>query len=1458
MVFSPRRQLKLCQKNYYLFLINKTKTKHTKFSGLGEPHIDFASIVAPWYTGPVWQKMPLFPWMDQKTLRLSDVYTKMEMETYSGRYKNKTVIPLNHYKDLFKDIKPNGTRILVKGDPGVGKTTFVQKVAFDWATKQLVQFDVVLVVKLKFTDKTQSIASMVKNQIETLWENDRISEADVAGYMKSGRDRVLLVLDGLDEINLKQYSQVQEVLLGERYRKCCILATTRPHVAETLYNKMTNIAKIKGFSREQAKQFVGNILDEEELVQFLGQLEKRKMSQMHQVPLIVQALALMFRQYEQLPRTYTITYDELVFFLRKSCKQSKDLTEDELQAAMNEVNELAFKGLIREDKKLVFSRDEIKDDNVRKLGILTAEKAGSGFKPTEVLQFAHLTIQEHSASDHVVKRLLSDDRGPWEALIEQFHKDASTKDQELPEIQRRKFTTTHPIPEETDELGRKNMIVKSALQKLLTEALSRPDIEKEFRYFLHKLVEAGVYDEEIDFTRIYQVFTSYPGADKVLTEEEQRVLAHYLLRELLMETPKEWRAHEKSWLKMLLRKTKEKQNPTLLKNYILDQKEMYQWLASNPEMGKQILIQVANFHKIHHSHPELLKESQFNMPYQYIAQEFSQLLERVEYDKTLFRFIIGKLANNPAVRDVILQEMASLVIQHSFDPDTGGILPITEMVRYISDLKSESLPQDENGNLTESDPYLVTPVLVHLISTMKYSNAENLEPDTPCALKVLGGGEDFIISEFTQKVITHIKHLRNIHIVEMGGILPLNQDQHLLMIYKDFTMVLYQSPHIVSMELRDIDPKLTGILTQNLPLSVQRFSVSVHEDIHSHPRGTLAFPSEVHLVCLQLHNCLSRVGDLFRNTNFPSLKKISIKNDGDGWEVSQPLIWSKEDAQSLLDAVRTGRMPDLAELNIRDCCLRGCGPEFVEILKSESFCMAKFPGAKLTIEDGKIILKNIREGNLDHIELLNLLDDGEISLLKKDFERACEQREITLEMNSSPSDIGLLKYDYIKELAGKDVALVVTRLQSTFTTEQAQTLKSLFSSLTTQQTHSMMTLFFSFTPKQKQSIKTLLSSFTAEQAQTLFANFFQNKSRVQVESSENMEVNAVPGDTGNDVASPLTTLVYGVIQEHIGKDAAVVVARIVSRLNQDQTLNMMTLFSSLTPEQVRSRKTLISSITQEQNQTMKTLISTLTLEQTDIVMTSFTKTNQNQSAGEQLETWRNEAPQSQCASSAPGTGNSASQDQMAFAQTIPNLVPDFFENRSRSTVQLKTPSKEATEPEFKFSSIHVPAFCPRDNSSNQDEKQPSSKVQPQTPSREAPQSLFDFSSIRNRVHTFFDTDKSANRDQPLETTENSQRGSDARQLQFDFSWVRNRVHTFCNTDNSAKQDEPQESTENSQCRSDVPQTQYDFSRVRNLVHTFFDTDNSANQNEPKDKNEDSQQNGGEQRQDDYLDDIDLD
>ena len=270
---------------------------------------------------------------------------------------------------------------------------------------------------MKFADKTHSIGEIIKEQIKSIYEDDDITGELIQKYLKSGRDRVLLILDGIDEITLKEYQAVKDVLQGNALRKCCILATTRPYVAETLNNKMTLIANITGFSRTKAEQFISHLLiTKEERNTFFQQLDDRKMSDMYKIPMLLQALALLFREEEELPVTFTLTYDQLVFFLRKTCEDSKDLSEDELKAAMDEVNQLAFRGLTRKDRQLVFSRDELKNSDCYKLGVLTAEKGGSGYRPTTILQFLHKSFQENSLADHVVNGLVSNDRESWEIM----------------------------------------------------------------------------------------------------------------------------------------------------------------------------------------------------------------------------------------------------------------------------------------------------------------------------------------------------------------------------------------------------------------------------------------------------------------------------------------------------------------------------------------------------------------------------------------------------------------------------------------------------------------------------------------------------------------------------------------------------------------------------------------------------------------------------------------------------------------------------------------------------------------------------------------------------------------------------------------------------------------------------------------------------------------------------------
>ena len=107
---------------------------------------------------------------------------------------------------------------------------------------------------------------------------------------------------------------------------------------------------------------------------FFQQIDERNMSKMVSVPILVQTLALLFRENKQLPENYKTTYDELVLYLRKKCEDNKGLTDNEIKEAMNEINQLAFRGLTRDDRQLVFSRDEIKNENIMEIRIVSCRK----------------------------------------------------------------------------------------------------------------------------------------------------------------------------------------------------------------------------------------------------------------------------------------------------------------------------------------------------------------------------------------------------------------------------------------------------------------------------------------------------------------------------------------------------------------------------------------------------------------------------------------------------------------------------------------------------------------------------------------------------------------------------------------------------------------------------------------------------------------------------------------------------------------------------------------------------------------------------------------------------------------------------------------------------------------------------------------------------------------------------
>ena len=114
--------------------------------------------------------VPTSVWSKTSAVDIHLIFTRLswvkEEQTPAGPLRSE----LNHYTDLFT-VNKNGVvpkRILVQGQTGIGKSTFVKKLAVDWAElddvttgdKQkdiLKKFELLVVVNLKEVSKIQSL-----------------------------------------------------------------------------------------------------------------------------------------------------------------------------------------------------------------------------------------------------------------------------------------------------------------------------------------------------------------------------------------------------------------------------------------------------------------------------------------------------------------------------------------------------------------------------------------------------------------------------------------------------------------------------------------------------------------------------------------------------------------------------------------------------------------------------------------------------------------------------------------------------------------------------------------------------------------------------------------------------------------------------------------------------------------------------------------------------------------------------------------------------------------------------------------------------------------------------------------------------------------------------------------------------------------------------------------------------
>ena len=230
------------------------------FLGLGLPYpTDLMEKIRQLYKTRERRLLPV-PWLDEFSFHINDIFTRLKI---LGKEKTQGVLTddITNMTAIFKAHAEcqRPRTVLIEGDPGMGKTTYCQKLAYDWATKQnewdpcFPEIEVLLL--LKCHEIKSDIWKAIEDQILPE-EMDTQAKECFFKFIRENQSKVLLVLDGLDEAdttNLKMFSNLIE---SKELSGCYIVLTSRHEAGRNARRYCDTLWEIVGFTREDAVRFI--------------------------------------------------------------------------------------------------------------------------------------------------------------------------------------------------------------------------------------------------------------------------------------------------------------------------------------------------------------------------------------------------------------------------------------------------------------------------------------------------------------------------------------------------------------------------------------------------------------------------------------------------------------------------------------------------------------------------------------------------------------------------------------------------------------------------------------------------------------------------------------------------------------------------------------------------------------------------------------------------------------------------------------------------------------------------------------------------------------------------------------------------------------------------------------------------------------------------------------------------